>query len=107
LNDVLLQYGALGVLALLALSAVRILFQREIKAHEQETARANRLEAELGKLNQTIQTQYITTLTQATMAMSQAVQFMREVGDDADAGQGRRRGGGRGKATYPDQQLER
>jgi hypothetical protein len=63
---------------------VKVLFQREVKAHEQETARADRLEVELRKLNETIQTQYITTLTQATLAVSQAVGFMREFGDNID-----------------------
>lgn len=78
MNDVLLQYGAVGVIALLALMAVRVLFHREVKAHQQETDRANRLEAELRKLNETVQTQYITTLTQATLAMSEAFDVIRE-----------------------------
>ena len=79
-NDVLLQYGAVGVLATLSLAAVRVLFKREITAHEQETLRANRLEAELKQLNEAVLTQYITTLTQATVALSSALDFLREVG---------------------------
>lgn len=73
-----MQFGAVGVIALMALAAVRVLFQREVKAHQQAIDRADRLEAELKKLNETIQTQYITTLTQATLAMSQAFEAIRE-----------------------------
>jgi hypothetical protein len=100
-SDVLLQYGAVGAVALLALAAVRVLFQREMKAHQEETDRANRLETELKKLNETIQTQYITTLTQATLAMSQAFELIREVDD---AGKGRR---GRGKSDQQDKRASR
>ena len=74
----LLQYGAVGVIALLALAAVRVLFQREVKAHQAAIDRGDRLEAELRKLNETVQTQYITTLTAATLAMSQAIEAIRE-----------------------------
>ena len=73
-----LQYGAVGAIALLALAAVRVLFQREVTAHQQEIERADRLEAELKRLNEAVQTQYITTLTQATLAMSQAIDAIRE-----------------------------
>lgn len=72
LNEALLQYGAVGLIAILALIAVRELFKREVQAHKDETARADRLEAELKKLNETIQQQYLTVLAQATAAMSEA-----------------------------------
>lgn len=67
-----LQYGAIGVIALLALAAVRVLFKREIDAHEKDRERADRLEAELKNLNSTIQDKYLTVLANATAAMSEA-----------------------------------
>lgn len=71
-NSVLLQYGAVGLIAILALLAVRILFKKTDEAYREATARANRLEAELQKLNDTVQQQYLTVLAQATAAMSEA-----------------------------------
>lgn len=68
-SAVFIQYGALGVIALLALLAVRVLFQREVKALDLERQRADRLEDELRKLNTTIQERYLTTLTDATRVM--------------------------------------
>jgi cell division protein FtsB len=81
-GDVLLQYGAIGFIALVAMGAVRVLFQREVKAHQEALDRADRMETELRKLNETIQTQYLTTLAQATLAMSQAIEVIREVNRD-------------------------
>lgn len=72
--DVLIQYGALGVLALLALTAVRVLFQREAKSLDLERARADRLEAELRQLNASVHERYIPTLTQALDAIAHASQ---------------------------------
>lgn len=87
-EDVLLQYGALGVLAALALAAVRVLFAR-VSAHaKSETDRADRLEAEVRRLNDMIQTQYITTLTQATVAMSEAFDAIREINNERRSGKG-------------------
>jgi hypothetical protein len=67
-----LQYGAIGLIAALALAAVRVLFKREIAQHEQDRQRADRLETELKLLNGTIQEKYLTVLAQATAAMSEA-----------------------------------
>jgi hypothetical protein len=94
MSDVLLQYGAIGVIALLALAAVRVLFAREVKAHQDQKDRADRLEVELRKLNETIQTQYITTLAQATLAMSQAFDVIREVDRERRGRPGRERSAG-------------
>jgi hypothetical protein len=71
-DDVLLQYGAVGVIAILALAAVRVLFKKTDEAYKAANARADRLEAELQKLNDTVQQQYLTVLAQATAAMSEA-----------------------------------
>lgn len=69
----LLQYGALGVVALLCLIAVRVLFARVTATADLERARADRLEEELRKLNADIQERYLTTLSEATRAISAAL----------------------------------
>lgn len=82
MENTLLQYGALGVLALVLLIAVRLLFQREVAAHDWERARGDRLETELRNLNEAVQGQYLTTLTQATLAISEALKVVREMQTD-------------------------
>jgi len=74
---VFVQYGALGAVALLALGAVRVLFQRETRAHDLERSRADRLEEEVRKLNATIQDRYITTISEATRTMAELLDHMR------------------------------
>lgn len=69
----LLQYGALGVVAFLCLIAVRVLFARVTATADLERARADRLEEELRKLNADIQERYLTTLSEATRAISAAL----------------------------------
>lgn len=71
-TGVLIQYGAVGVVALMALVAVRVLYGRLSTALDREVARADRLEVELGKLNEAIRTQYLDVLAQATQAMQDA-----------------------------------
>ena len=66
------QYGAIGVIAAMALAAVRTLFKREVAAHEREQIRADRLEAELRELNNLIRDQFMTTLGAATQAIKDA-----------------------------------
>lgn len=78
-TSVFLQYGALGVIALLALGAVRVLFQREVKALDLERQRADRLEEELRRLNQTVQDRYVTTLTEANKTMSDLLDHLRSM----------------------------
>ena len=72
-TDIFIQYGALGVIALLALLAVRVLFARVAATTDLERARADRLEEELRKLNATIQERYITTLAEANRAIAAAL----------------------------------
>lgn len=72
-----IQYGALGVIAFLALIAVRVLFQREVRALDHERERADRLEEELRKLNATIQERYVGTLSEATRAMGDVLDSLR------------------------------
>lgn len=73
----LLQYGAIGLIALIALLAVRVLFRRETEAYEREKNRADRLEAELTKLNTAIQERYLLALQDATRAVADALNKMR------------------------------
>lgn len=72
------QYGALGVIAFLALIAVRVLFQREVKALDHERQRADRLEEELRKLNATIQDRYVGTLADATRVMGDVLDSLKD-----------------------------
>lgn len=72
-SEVFIQYGALGVIALLALVAVRVLFARVTATADLERARADRLEEELRKLNLAVQERYVTTLSDATRAISAAL----------------------------------
>jgi hypothetical protein len=76
-SNSLLQYGAIGIIAILALSAVRVLFQREVTAHDLERQRADRLEDELRRLNATIQDRYISTLTESSRVMSEVLDYLR------------------------------
>lgn len=76
-SGALLQYGALGILAGLALLAVRVLFAQLAKTLDLERARADRAEAEVRALNTAIQERYLTTLAQATTAISEALAVTR------------------------------
>lgn len=76
-TSVFVQYSALGVIALLALGAVRVLFQREVKALDLERQRADRLEDELRRLNATVQERYMSTLTEATRVMGDVLDAQR------------------------------
>lgn len=71
-TGVLLQYGAVGVIAILGVIVSRVLFSRLSQALDREVARADRLEEELRKLNEAIRTQYVTTLATATYAINES-----------------------------------
>lgn len=57
--EAFLQYGALGILALFCVIAVRVLFQQNKAFTERETARADRNEEALRELNKTVQEKII------------------------------------------------
>lgn len=78
--DVFIQYSALGVIALLALGAVKVLFQRETKSLDLERQRADRLEEELRRLNESIHEKYVPTLERATTAIVTALDIIRKDG---------------------------
>lgn len=71
-TSVLLQYGALGVLTLLAVIAVKIMYQRMVQQYDRERERADRLEQELRDLNSTIRGDYVGTIGNATRAITEA-----------------------------------
>jgi hypothetical protein len=71
-TGILLQYGALGVLTLLAVLAVRVMYVRLVAAYEREKERADRLESELRQLNQMIRSEYVGTIGNATRAIADA-----------------------------------
>jgi hypothetical protein len=73
----LLQYGVLGIVAVLMAMALKVMFTREAQRADRETARADRLEDELRKLNETVRTEYIGTLAKATEAISDALTAVR------------------------------
>jgi len=70
----LLQYGAVGLLALLALGAVRVLFARLAAELESHKARGDRLELELIKINEAVRNEYLTTIAQSARATAEASQ---------------------------------
>jgi len=72
-DDVLLQYGALGVMVIAAGAIIRVLFQRETAAYEREKERADRMEAEVSRLNAVIQERMLPILHDATQAISEAL----------------------------------
>lgn len=69
-SDVLLQYGAVGVIALVALLAVRVLFGRMATSLDRETQRADRLEEELRRLNETIRQEIAPALARSAEALA-------------------------------------
>lgn len=79
-SDVLLQYGALGALAVVALLAVRVLDNRaSIRAAEElayHRNRADRLEEELRALNATMREQLIQVIGPATEAIGDALKVL-------------------------------
>jgi len=74
-SSIFIQYGAIGLIALLALGAVRVLFQREVKALDLERQRADRLENELRLL---LHERYMTVLGEATRVMSDVLETTKD-----------------------------
>ncbi|HEX3640581.1 MAG TPA: hypothetical protein VHV10_04770, partial [Ktedonobacteraceae bacterium] len=73
MEDVLLQYGAIGVIATICIVAVRIMFGKLTEALEHERERADRLEKELGKINESVRGEYLGTIANATRAIADAL----------------------------------
>lgn len=75
-QGVLLQYGAIGAIALLALYAVVKLFGRQVAQHERDIARAAKAEEALAALNQLIREQLVVSLTRATDAIGRVAELL-------------------------------
>lgn len=76
-GDLLIQYGAIGAMALVALYAAKVLFGKLNEALVRERERGDRLESELAKLNETVRSEYIGTLAKATDAIADALSAVR------------------------------
>jgi hypothetical protein len=69
----LLQYGAVGVLALVFCGVALALGHELLAAYKKEVERGDRLEGELRDLNKLINTQYAGELVRATEAIRKAM----------------------------------
>lgn len=77
-TPILAQYGALGVMVIAAFVAVRILFRRETDAHQRALERADRMEAEVKRLNDVIQDRMLPILNEATKAIGEALALQQQ-----------------------------
>ena len=76
-SDTLVQYGAVGVLALVGLGAATVMWRRISQINDQERARADRLETELLALNKLISSELSGHLVRATEAMREVTDMLR------------------------------
>lgn len=72
-QDVFLQYGAIGIIALLALLAVRVMFAKLSAAYDREKERADRLEEQLNRLNEALRNDYLHSINAANRAVADAL----------------------------------
>lgn len=77
MDAVAVQYGALGAALLVAIAAVKVLFNREVEAHKREQERADRLEAELRQLNEQLRTQVVEKLATSTQVLGEVLSTLR------------------------------
>jgi len=75
-TGVFLQYGGLGGIALVALFAVRVLYNRADEDRAYHRQRADRLEDELRALNSAMREQYIKVIGPATEAIAEAIKAL-------------------------------
>jgi hypothetical protein len=73
-----LQYGAVGILAAVAMLAARVMWNRLLDAIDRERARADRLEEQLRKQNELIQERFVVTLQESSRAIQEAMTVVRE-----------------------------
>jgi hypothetical protein len=81
LAPALVQYGALGVLALCAVIAVRVLFQQITANALKDRERADRLEEQLRAVNASLQDKALPAIVAATATISAAMDVLRR-GED-------------------------
>ena len=83
INAALAGYGAVGIFSVVAMLAVRSLFKQMQEDHDQELQRladesglrqqrADRLEAELGRLNESVRNDYINTIARTAQTVADA-----------------------------------
>lgn len=76
--------GVVGAIAILALAALRTIYQAQITTLKEtvtaERARADRYEAEVRDLNQTIRDRVIVAIAEATTTQREAIAALREQG---------------------------
>lgn len=77
MDSVATQYGALGVALLVAIAAVKVLFNREVEAHKREQERADRLETELKSLNEILRTQVVEKLAASNQVLAEVLTVLR------------------------------
>lgn len=77
MDAVLLQYGPLGVIALVCFMAIRTMYNAFQKSYDRERERADHLAEELRLLNEAVRGQYLTTLSEATRAIADALATVR------------------------------
>lgn len=77
MDNLFLQYGAIGVIAIVSMAMVRVMYGKLNDAYNRERDRADRLEAELRRLNEAVRTDYIGTIGDATRAVSDALAAVR------------------------------
>jgi hypothetical protein len=73
----LLQYGAVGAIAVILIAAVGVLAKVLLGVYYRERDRADELEQEVNRLNKAIQDRYIDALSDATKAVSAALREVR------------------------------
>jgi len=93
-QDGLIQYGAIGAIALLALYAVKIMFTRQVQNHDRERnelkARCDRAEEQLAQINQLLRDQLVAQLTRATDVIGRVAEQMGEQRHAEETKQGNR-----------------
>jgi hypothetical protein len=91
--NTLVEYGVLGIVALLLIAFARTTWTREVEraeaAWKREVDRADRLEAEVSRLNANIQDKAIPALLAAADAVTEATTLIRDM--DLDRRRGYRR----------------
>jgi len=78
--DGLLQYGAIGIIAVLLLYAIRIMFNRQVQDYERDrrelTDRCQKAEEQLAAVNLLLREQLVAQLTRATDVMGRVAELL-------------------------------
>ncbi len=77
--SVLLQYGLLGLVTLIAMGAVRVLYGREVAAHQRDTDRADAATLEVARLNAITIDRVVPALVSATETVAESTALIRAI----------------------------